>query len=321
MKDRKILVTGAAGLIGRNIIAELNQSGFDNIVAVDNLRSNEKWMNLRAVKFRDYYEKDDFMEKVKTGYLSEFSHVVHLGACSSTTEKDATYLIKNNYEYTKILAEFCMKNNIRFLYASSAATYGEGEHGFDDKADIDPLQPLNMYGYSKQLFDLHAKREGFMDKITGLKYFNIFGYGEFHKGEMRSVVLKGYEQIKQTGQLKLFRSYREDYGDGEQKRDFLSAKDAAKMTLHLLFGENTGLFNIGHGQARTWNDLAAAIFSALRTKTNIEYIEMPDYLIPKYQYYTCADMEKFNSTGYKKTLSSLEDSVAEYIQKLELKNA
>ena len=318
MKNKKIVITGAAGLIGRNVIEELNASGFDNILAVDNLRNNEKWMNLREVKFRDYLEKDEFLQRVQTSsFLQEFSHVVHLGACSSTTEKDATYLIKNNYEYTKVLAYAALAAKIRFLYASSAATYGEGENGFDDKAENDALKPLNMYGYSKHLFDLHAKRGGFLDKITGLKYFNIFGYGEFHKGEMRSVVLKGYEQIRETGSLKLFKSYREDYRDGEQKRDFLYARDAAAMTLHLLFGEHYGLFNIGHGKARTWNDLAASMFRAMNIPLNIEYIDMPDYLKPKYQYYTCANMEKFETTGYKKTLTSLEDSVSEYIRKLE----
>lgn len=313
-----ILVTGGAGLIGSACVEELNARGMSDIYIVDHLGHSEKWKNLTRLQYRDYEEKDDFLDRLHfdPDFMKEFTHVLHLGACSSTTEIDSTYLIHNNYEYTKILAHLAVDNNIPFVYASSAATYGEGENGYDDRAPLQPLKPLNMYGYSKHMFDLYAERTGLVQSITGLKYFNVFGYGEAHKGEMRSLVLKGYEQILATGKLKLFRSHREDYKDGEQKRDFLYVKDAAKISLFFLFENHPGIFNVGRGIAETWNDLAKAMFQAMDRPINIEYIDMPDHLREKYQYYTCASTEKLVGTGYHEPFYNLESAIRDYVRLL-----
>ncbi len=313
----KILVTGGAGLIGCNVVERLNKIGEENILVVDHLGTGEKWKNLTRLKYRDYSEKDAFLKKLETGNaLDEITHVVHLGACSSTTETDASYLIRNNFEYTKVLAEECVRKNIRFVYASSAATYGSGEEGYSDLSEIDKLKPLNMYGYSKHMFDLYAQNSGLCKKIAGLKYFNVFGFGEAHKGNMQSLVLKGYNQIQEKKELSLFKSYRKEFGDGEQKRDFLYVKDAAKITLHLLFGKHNGLFNVGRGIAETWNDLAKALFLAMKLPVNIKYVEMPDSLKEKYQYYTKAETGKLVETGYKERFFSLNESIEDYVNLL-----
>lgn len=247
--------------------------------------------------------KKTFLEHTTRNFLlKDYDILFHLGACSSTTETDASYLVENNFEYTKLLAEESLKNGVRFVYASSAATYGDGANGYDDKTPIDLLKPLNMYGYSKHMFDLYAQRRGFLNRITGIKYFNVFGYGEGHKGDMRSVVLKGYEQIKKEGKIRLFKSYKPEYKDGEQKRDFLYAKDAAKITAYLAFGDHNGIYNLGRGIAETWNDLVFAIFDTLKLSINIEYIEMPETLKSKYQYYTCADTTKLLKPVIRKVL-------------------
>ncbi|PJZ45466.1 ADP-glyceromanno-heptose 6-epimerase [Leptospira brenneri] len=318
MAKKLTLVTGGAGLIGSQIIEDLNHNGNTDILVVDHLGTTEKWKNLQRNFFQDYFEKDKFESLLDSNnsILNEISEIYHLGACSATTEKDATYLIQNNFHYTKKLAEFAVSKNIPFLYASSAATYGEGEFGYNDKAPIENLKPLNMYGYSKQLFDLYVKKMGIADKLVGLKYFNVFGYGEAHKGEMRSLVLKGYEQIRDTGKLKLFKSYKPEYKDGEQKRDFLYVKDASKISIYLLSERKYGLYNIGRGIAETWNDLANAMFAAMGKPVNVEYVEMPESLKGKYQYYTCAEMEKINQTGYPFGYTNLRDSVAEYVRLL-----
>jgi len=242
--------------------------------------------------------------------------VIHLGACSATTERDATYLIKNNFEYSRKLALFAREQGARFIYASSAATYGNGKLGFsDDEALLPRLRPMNMYGYSKQLFDLWAMREGMLNSIVGLKYYNVFGPNEQHKGEMRSLVQKAFEQISATGSLKLFRSYRPDYGDGEQVRDFVYVKDAAAMTLHFLKNrEACGIFNVGGGSTASWNRLAAAVFSAMGLPCRIEYIDMPESIRHTYQYHTCANTEKIRATGYTAQPWSLEAAVSDYIR-------
>jgi ADP-L-glycero-D-manno-heptose 6-epimerase len=318
-----IIVTGGAGFIGSAVVWRLNQLGMDDILIVDHLGSGQKWKNLDPLRFRDYLEKDEFLglighdrPPILSGYgESGIDAFIHLGACSSTTELDASYLVKNNFEYTKQLALFATKNGIRFIYASSAATYGDGANGFsDDVGKLNELRPLNMYGYSKQLFDVWAKANGLLERIVGLKYFNVFGPNEYHKGEMRSLVLKAYEQILSTGKIRLFKSHRDDYADGEQKRDFLYVKDAVEMTLHFLDNRNlNGLFNIGGGEANTWNRLAAAIFSSLGKPERIEYIDMPETIREKYQYYTCADITNLRRAGYNKPLTQLEDAVKEYV--------
>lgn len=312
-----IVVTGGAGLIGSACVEELNYRGEENILIVDHLGSSEKWKNLKRVQFLDYWEKDLFYQKLVQNQLPKnITLILHLGACSSTTETNASYLIQNNYEYTKVLCEYALENKIQFVYASSAATYGDGKEGYSDEVDLQKLKPLNMYGYSKHLFDLYAYKKGYLHNITGIKYFNVFGYGEDHKGDMRSLVLKGYWQIKTTGVLKLFKSHRPDYKDGEQKRDFLYVKDAAKITLHLAFQRHYGIYNAGRGIAQTWNELAHALFQAMNIQPNIKYIEMPEELKEKYQYYTCADTKKLMKTNYKGGFTNLEDACREYVKLL-----
>jgi len=318
-----IIVTGGAGLIGSAIVHNLNQSGRDDILIVDHLGRTDKWRNLMPLRFMDYMEKDDFERILDNdallGRLSgdeRLEAVFHLGACSATTETDATYLIRNNFEYTRKLVLAALAANARFIYASSAATYGNGEHGFlDDDSAISKLRPMNMYGYSKQLFDLWAQGQGILGKIVGIKYFNVYGSNEQHKGDMRSLVLKAYEQIGATGQLKLFKSYRPEYGDGEQLRDFIYVKDAAAMTTHFLLNRSVGgLFNVGGGTAVSWNRLARAVFTAMEKPVNIEYIDMPESIRSTYQYLTCAETAKINAAGYAGSVTSVEDAVADYIR-------
>lgn len=311
------IVTGAAGLIGSGIVWGLNQRGIDEIILVDNLGTSDKWKNLRALRFAEYEEKDDFRDMIQDGtfHNKKIDAIIHMGACSSTTERDASYLIDNNYKYTQELASFAAANGIRFIYASSCATYGDGSLGYlDDESRIEQLRPMNMYGYSKQMFDLWAKRTGLLRKIIGLKFSNVYGSNEMHKGEMRSVVCRAYEQISATGKMALFKSYNPEYADGEQMRDFIYVKDAVNMILFLLERGNCGLYNIGSGRAETWNALAAAAFEAMDKPVNIEYIEMPEHLRDRYQYYTKAEMGKLQALGYDKPAASLKDAVADYIR-------
>lgn len=313
----RILVTGGAGLIGSAVVWELNRRGFDNIIVSDHLRNSEKWKNLVALRFRDYIEADDLKSQISShpDRLAEISTIFHLGACSATTETDAAYLIHNNYEYTKALAHFALSAGRRFIYASSAATYGSLETGLREDLPLRSLRPLNMYGYSKHLFDCYAQHEGFLDRITGLKYFNIFGPNEEHKGNMRSVVHKAFHQIQETGRVSLFKSYRPGFGDGTQKRDFLYVKDAVGITVTLAETvAGGGLFNIGSGEANTWICLAEAIFRALGKAPQIDFVEMPETLRAKYQYFTCADISKLRDAGYNTPLTPLNEAVRDYVQ-------
>ena len=312
-----IVVTGGAGFIGSALIAALNGRDISDILVVDQLGADGRWKNLRNLSFADYVEKDDFLEMVFADKApSGIEAVLHMGACTDTTETNASYLIKNNYEYTKLLAQWATDADVRFIYASSAATYGDGSAGFgDDEEKIENLRPLNMYGYSKQLFDLWARRTGLLKKIVGLKYFNVFGPNEYHKGDMRSFVLKAFEQINASGKVRLFKSYNSEYKDGEQMRDFLYVKDAVDMTLFFLDTlKLSGLFNIGAGKARTWNDLVKAVFAAMDKKPNIEYIEMPNSIRNQYQYFTQADITKLRDAGYDKEITPLEDAIKDYVQ-------
>lgn len=312
-----ILVTGGAGLIGSAVIWELNRRGFQNILVSDRLRSSEKWRNLTPLRFQDYIEADDLLSRIsqQPEQLAAISSVFHLGACSATTERDAAYLIRNNYEYTKALARFALAGGRRFVYASSAATYGGREEGLSESLPLESLRPLNMYGYSKHLFDCYAERSGFLPQVTGLKYFNVFGPNETHKGDMRSVVHKAFGEIRESGRVSLFKSYRSDFADGCQRRDFLYVKDAAQITVwlaeHVTGG---GLFNVGSGESNTWLCLAQALFSALNLAPKIEFIDMPQDLRGKYQYSTQADIRKLRSTGYCQRLTSLAEAVRDYVQ-------
>jgi len=315
--EKITIVTGAAGFIGSAVIWELNNLGIENIIAVDHLGETDKFKNLVPLKFIDYLEKEDLLSRLSDPSIAnKIDGIIHLGACSSTTEKDASYLIHNNYEYTKELCKWALSHDSRFIYASSAATYGDGSLGFDDSEDIIPrLRPLNGYGYSKQLFDSWALKKGLLDSITGLKYFNVFGPNEYHKGSMMSMVLKGYRQITSTGRLKLFKSLNPEFANGMQKRDFVYVKDAIKATLYFYFHrDKNGTYNIGTGEPHTWIELADAMFSALDMKTNIEFIDMPIELHKKYQYYTCARANKLRSAGYIENFMPIEDSVKDYIK-------
>jgi len=318
-----IVVTGGAGFIGSAIIAGLNKRGISDIIVVDKLGTDKRWKNLRSLAFSDYYESDDFLRMVLEGRIAgSIEAVFHMGACSSTTETDASYLVKNNFEYTKVLAQWAVGTGIRFIYASSAATYGDGSQGFSDNEDsIERLRPLNMYGYSKQMFDLWAKKQGLLGKVVGLKYFNVFGPNEYHKADMRSFVLKAFEQINNSGKVGLFKSCNPEYADGEYLRDFLYVKDAVEMTLFFLDNPKAaGLFNIGAGKARTWNALVKAVFTAMEKDVHIEYIPMPDSIRNQYQYFTEADITKLRQAGCKKQIASLEDAVKNYVQNYLKKN-
>ncbi len=313
--DGKILVTGGDGFIGSAIIWALNERGRDDIIVSGVLGKTEKWKNLVPLAFQDYLEADSLLQVLDSPRMADVTLVLHLGACSDTTEKDCHYLIENNYEYTRRLAEWAITTGRRFIYASSAATYGDGSAGMRDGSEgLDRLRPLNMYGYSKHLFDLHAQRRGWLDRIVGLKYFNIFGPNEAHKGNMRSVVNKAFDQIRQTGRVQLFKSAHPDYRDGEQKRDFLYVKDAVEATLHLAFTPAaSGLFNVGSGRASTWIELVTPIFQELSLPVGIDFIDLPESLREKYQYYTCADISRLRGTGWRGPQFSLEHAVRDYV--------
>ena len=311
-----IIVTGGAGFIGSAAVWELNRRGEKDIIIVDELGKDDKWKNLVGLKFNDFVNKNDFLKLLNDGKYSETDAIIHMGANSSTTEKDADYLLTNNYKYTKTLAEYCLANNIRFIYASSAATYGDGSTGFDDdKTACDSLRPLNMYGYSKNMFDLWASNNNAFKDIVGIKYFNVYGPNEYHKADMRSVVHKAFEQIRDTGKVKLFKSGNPEYKDGGQMRDFIYVKSAVDMTLHFLdHREKSGLFNVGTGKARTWNDLVSILFTAMGITVNIEYIDLPKHLAEKYQYFTEASLTRIRDAGYTKPVTSIEDGVTNYVK-------
>ena len=311
-----VVVTGGAGLIGSAIVWALNLRGIDDIYIVDRLDTTEKWKNLVPLRYRDYVDADEFETRVlqRPASFANVTTVFHMGACSSTTETDAAYLMRNNYEYTKHLAHWSVDHGIRLVYASSAATYGALERDLRDDADLDTLRPLNMYAYSKQRFDVYARDHGLLNRITGVKYFNVFGPNEQHKGDMRSLVDKAFHQIRETGSIRLFKSHRSDYRDGEQQRDFIYVKDAVAMTLHLAQSDAHGIYNVGSGIAHTWLDLVRPIFRAMEVPERIEFVDMPPTLRDKYQYCTLASTERLRSTGYDAPVTPLADAVDDYVR-------
>jgi ADP-L-glycero-D-manno-heptose 6-epimerase len=313
----RTIVTGGAGLIGSALLRHLNLEGLDDVVVVDRLGTSEKWRHLVPLRFADYLDAEEFFARIAAdpGAFGELATVYHLGACSSTTERDASYLISNNVRRSQEIARWAFARGARFVYASSAATYGAREQ--DMREDLDPhaLRPLNMYGYSKHLFDLWMRREGLLERAVGIKYFNVYGPNEDHKGSMRSVVAKAYEQIRARGAIELFKSYREAIAHGEQTRDFLYVKDAAAITAFLAHAPRAaGIYNVGSGIERTWNDLALAVFNALELPPRIEYVEMPEVLRGKYQYRTVATIDRLRAAGWTRPMTALEDAVADYVR-------
>ena len=312
----KIIVTGGAGFIGSNLVAALNARGETDILIVDHLGRDEKWRNLRSLSFADYLDKVEFRARLRSGALAAAQSVFHLGACSSTSEMDSGYLMDNNYAYSRELCLWALAAGARFVYASSGATYGDGGLGYgDDEGTTRRLMPLNIYGYSKQAFDLWALSERLFDRIVGLKYFNVYGPHEDHKGDMRSVVHKAYEQIVAGGEVRLFKSHRPDYADGEQVRDFVFVGDAVAATLHFADPARPGgLYNVGCGTARSWRDLAEAVFRALEREPKIRYIDMPEALRPRYQYHTEARIQKLRAAGFDAAFTSLEEGIRTYVR-------
>jgi ADP-L-glycero-D-manno-heptose 6-epimerase len=310
-----ILVTGAAGFIGSALVWKLNRRGFERIIITDVLGADEKWRNLVPLRFENYIDASELLGRLESKALQDVRWIFHLGACSATTEKNASYLMENNFHYTRRLAEWALEGGRRFVYASSAATYGDGSAGMEDGHDhLERYRPLNMYGYSKHLFDLHAKRHGWLDRLVGLKYFNIFGPNEDHKGDMRSVVHKAYAQIRNTGTVGLFKSHHPDFRDGEQQRDFLYVKDAVNATIHLATEPHAaGIFNIGSGISSTWIDLVTPIFHALDLPVSIQFIDMPEALRGKYQYRTLADTSRLKSCGCAGPEFTLDAAVRDYV--------
>jgi ADP-L-glycero-D-manno-heptose 6-epimerase len=283
---------------------------------VDNLGKTDKWKNLVNLRFLEYIHKDDFMQMIYSNRVSfKARAVIHLGACSSTTERDADYLWRNNYLCTRALADWAIRNELRFIYASSAATYGDGAQGFSDDDALTPtLKPINMYGYSKQISDLWILKGGAEKRVAGIKFFNVFGPNEYHKGDMASVIFKAFHQIRATGQVRLFKSHRPEYADGGQLRDFVYIKDCIEVIWWLLEnGDANGIFNVGTGKSRSWNDLINAVFAAMQLPSRIEYFDMPEELRNQYQYFTEAKMDKLRDAGCPVAFRALEDSVRDYV--------
>jgi len=310
-----IAVTGAAGFIGSCFVRTLNEQGYNDILIIDSLEQDDRWNNLVTKKFRGIEHPEVFKRKCSEGIYDahDISALIHMGACSSTTERNAEYLLENNYRYSIAMAQFALAHDIPFIYASSAATYGAGEKGYDD-ASVSELRPLNMYGYSKQLFDEWIMGNGLEQSITGIKFFNVFGPNEYHKGDMASMIFKSWKQVQHNGHISLFASDISEYPDGGQMRDFIYVKDACEVMWKILQSKQShGIINLGTGKARTWNDLAHAVFKALGKQSDIRYVSMPDSLKGQYQYYTQAVMDKLQSSSSAHQFLELEDSIADYV--------
>lgn len=319
--DGRILVTGGAGLIGSAVIWFLNRQFRENILVADALDTSDKWKNLAALSFFDYLEGSELRRRLRDNSLGQLSCVFHLGACSDTQERDSAFLLDNNYAFTRELAEWCLAHEVRLIYASSAATYGDGALGFSEQVSLRKLRPLNAYGYSKHLLDRHAEKQGWLDRLVGLKYFNVYGPNEQHKGDMRSVVNKAFEQIRSGGRVGLFKSYRPEYADGEQRRDFLYVKEAAEITVGLATSSASGLFNVGSGDTHTWNELAQAVFDAVGKPPQVDFIDMPEGLRERYQYHTQADLSRLTEVGLAWQKYTLREGVFDYVRNYLLPDA
>lgn len=310
-----IIVTGAAGFIGSCLVSKLNNLGKKNILLVDDFSHAEKNKNLTGKEFSDKIERSVFIQWFKE-YSFEVKEVYHIGARTDTTELDTVILDKLNFTYSKEIWKICAENNIKLIYASSAATYGMGEFGFDDSHQIvTDLNPLNPYGKSKNDFDRWVlQQEIFPALWCGFKFFNVYGPNEYHKKRMTSVIFHAFNQIKENGEMKLFKSHNLNYKDGEQLRDFVYVKDVVDVLVFMMKNnQNNGLYNLGSGKARTFNDLVRATFAALNIETNISYIDTPLDIRDQYQYFTESSNEKLRKAGYKKSFTSLEEGVRDYV--------
>jgi ADP-L-glycero-D-manno-heptose 6-epimerase len=311
-----IVITGAEGFIGSCLVRGLNETGFNDLILVDDFSDGDRSKNLTNCVFTDKVDRKVFMSWL-TQNAHEVQFIFHIGARTDTTEKDEVIFKELNLNFSQQLWQICVQEGLPIVYASSAATYGNGEHGYDDnEAALDQLLPMNPYGRSKNDFDkwvLQQQHKPFF--WAGLKFFNVYGPNEYHKGRMASVVFHAFHQIKETGKVKLFRSHRTDYDDGEQKRDFIYVKDLVQVCLFLMHSrKNSGLYNLGTGNARTWNELAKALFAAMQQPENIEYIDIPEDIRDTYQYFTEASMEKLIAAGYDKPFTSIEAGISDYIR-------
>ncbi len=321
-----IIVTGGAGMIGSAFIWKLNQMGEKNILVVDKLRNEEKWLNIRKREFADWIDRDNLKEWLSCEEnAKKITAIVHMGACSATTETNGDYLMDNNFGYSKFLWNFCAEKNIKYIYASSAATYGMGELGYNDDVspeELQKLRPLNKYGYSKKIFDDWAFKQTKTPKQwNGLKFFNVYGPQEYHKGRMASMIFHTFNQYKENGYVKLFKSYKEGFKDGEQLRDFVYVKDVVDIMYYMLTNDvSSGIFNIGTGKARSFLDLSMATMRAAAKNPNleqakvVELIPMPEDLRGRYQYFTEAKINKLREIGYTKEMTSLEAGVKDYVE-------
>lgn len=317
------VVTGANGFIGSAMVWELNRRGYTNILAVDRVDLMARPELLKPLKFTQFMSDIEFLKYANSGEANEIKAVFHMGACSSTTEMDVEFLRRVNTEYTQKLFEAAMKHGYPFIYASSGAVYGNGDQGFDDSGTSEKYKPLNPYGWSKANFDVWAEKQSKTpDRWYGLRFFNVYGPNEYHKGEMSSVVFKAVNQIKERGRLKLFCSHRPDYEDGKQLRDFVYVKDITSWMWNLYENKNvkSGIYNMGFGKARTWLDLAGAVFKNLDRKLDIEWIDMPESVKNQYQYFTEAKMGKLLGQGLPPPSWSLEDGVADYVKNYLIKD-
>ncbi|MDE5833859.1 MAG: ADP-glyceromanno-heptose 6-epimerase [Desulfovibrio sp.] len=311
-----IVITGGAGFIGSALLWRLNTLGMSELVVVDHLGNSEKWRNLVKRSYADYMDRDKFIDLVRRNALPwPVAGIVHLGACSSTTETDAGFLMENNFHYSRDLCSWALENDVRFINASSAATYGAGENGFSDDPRLLPkLRPLNIYGYSKHLFDLWLARENLLDSVASLKFFNVYGPNEYHKGAMKSVAAKLHKEIGETGRATLFASSAPEIADGEQKRDFVYVKDAVELIAWLLLDrpDVNGIRNVGSGRARSFNDVARAMFATLGREENIRYVPIPENIAVNYQNFTRADMGWLAEANYPQKFRTLEEGIEDY---------
>lgn len=310
-----ILITGAAGFIGSVIAAALNRRGRQDLILCDGLDTGDKWKNLLGLRFLEFVEWRDLLTTLRDApWAGKIEAVVHMGAITDTTERDTALLHEQNTGFSEQLCRWCAARGVRYIYASSAAMYGDGSLGFSDADELTPrLKPLNAYGFSKWLFDMWVLENGLADKVCGLRFFNVYGPNEYHKGRMASVVFNAFPLAASEGKVRLFESHRPDVKHGEQARDFIYVEEAVTVVMHMLeHPQVNGIYNVGTGRAHTFNELARAMFKGLGKNSKIEYFPMPDDLRGRYQYHTAADMSRLHATGFKPLPDRFEEYVGKY---------